>query len=163
MHSVGRHLQIHAQNNADPDRDAFARSAYNRYYYACYLQVREALVSMNFDVKQLSHKSIPDLLGASVVSYLKRERRRAEMLGDSELVGLINAAIPAISRLASLLKEAYGLRVVADYRPEVPIEFDPSSRFSLTGIGITKADLWASTTQTLLRTITRAWEQSYEC
>ena len=47
MQEVAHYLQIEALKQLAQHKDAFARSAYNRYYYACFLALRDAFAKMN--------------------------------------------------------------------------------------------------------------------
>ena len=67
MQEVGHHLQVHA-NTLPPHtaRDAFARSAYNRYYYGCFLLLRSELGQMNSKWWKANHKDYPSILENSI-------------------------------------------------------------------------------------------------
>ncbi len=73
MHEVGHHLQKIAISKTDQNRDVFARSAFNRYYYGAYLNVRELLSSLNPEWSRPRHRHIPYILTGKnfTVSTLK--------------------------------------------------------------------------------------------
>lgn len=159
MQEVAHHLQIYAQKYAGSGRDAFARSAYNRYYYACFLKVREILASMNIKWSGIHHKDYPLLLNGQIRERFIKERRRANKSGDHELSSKISSALRAIPKLSEIMASAYGARVVADYRPETPIVFSKIGRFSLNSIDITEAHKWHGNVNILSITILSAWQQ----
>jgi hypothetical protein len=84
MQEVALHLQVMANARQGPDRDAFARSAYNRYYYACFLEIRATLKEMSLGWSKAPHNSYPDILTA-IAKDFRAERERAFRLGDGDL------------------------------------------------------------------------------
>jgi hypothetical protein len=79
MHQVAEHLSLQARAMTGNDADAFGRSAFNRYYYATYLSVRELLASLDSSWETQRHSAIPDpdedRIGRGVVK-LKRKGKR---------------------------------------------------------------------------------------
>ena len=159
MHTVAHHLQVHAHNNNGPERDFFARSAYNRYYYGCYLLLRSTFAEMNPDWEETPHKSYPDLLNGSITRALKHAKGRAHKAKDVELVAMIDGALRAIPQLRAIIEEANATRIVADYYPRVSVDFDSAARFSLNGVDVSKAHEWQSKVQTLTGSLITAWRQ----
>lgn len=108
------------------DADALGRSAFNRYYYATYLTVRDLLGLIDAAWKKESHAKIPELLEGAVLKKLRAEARKQERSGvisKSHEKGLIYQATTASSEIASTLKIAYQIRVISDYQPEERITF----------------------------------------
>ena len=101
MQEVAHHLQIHAHGLAGPQKDAFARSAYNRYYYGCFLSLRSTFAEMNSQWEKTPHKSYPDLLNGTISKKLKSERARASRNGDGDLERLIESALRGILGVTS--------------------------------------------------------------
>ena len=159
MQSVAHHLQMHAHNNVGPERDAFARSAYNRYYYACFLSLRSAFSEINPDWARTPHKSYPEILGGSIQRRLKDERRRAQKADDLRLVSLIEGALRAIPELCKIIKEANAARVTADYEPSIQVVFNQADRFSLNGVEVSRAHEWHNRVTTLIASLLDAWRQ----
>lgn len=159
MQFVGLHLQKVAVEERGPERDKFARSAYNRYYYAVYLDVREMFAQLDASWARTPHKSYSEILEGQVTRKFKEERRKAYKNGDSELVRLIDDAQRAARALASLMQKANGIRVVADYEPAEAVIFSTTDRFSLKNIGITEAHGWQDNAKLWIRTIQNAWNQ----
>ncbi|MDB5740767.1 MAG: hypothetical protein JWP16_1807 [Alphaproteobacteria bacterium] len=159
MQVVGHFLQMEAIKNHSGARDLYARSAYNRYYYGVFLNTRAMFAGLDSSWSALAHKSYPDVLKGKLTKRFKQERYRAIKAGDAELVEILNAALQAAVALASLMEKAYGVRVVADYKPEELVQFSTSDRFSLKSIDITDAHNWESTVSLWIGAIQRAWKQ----
>ncbi|MFP3541518.1 hypothetical protein, partial [Pseudomonas sp. SIMBA_044] len=78
----------------------YGRSAFNRYYYAAYLSVREMLQSGQPDYAGASHSDLPGLLEGAVLKRIKVEVRRQVKLhllihGDGE--AMIHVATAALT------------------------------------------------------------------
>ena len=160
MQEVGHHLQVHA--NTLPTctvRDAFARSAYNRYYYGCFLLLRSELEQMNSKWRKANHKDYPSILENSIKKELTTELKKAQKRNDIDLVNKIRRAKHALSELAKLMTQAYAVRLVADYQPQVEVNFVNADRFSLSNIDITTAHNWQPNVSTLIRNLRIAWNQ----
>ncbi|MGQ5718436.1 hypothetical protein ACT6ND_06825 [Pseudochrobactrum asaccharolyticum] len=158
MQKVGHHLHMQAKLCADLDRDVFARSAYNRYYYSSFLIIREAFNKMDPSWSKTAHKSYPETLKGEVKKRLKRAYSRAEKIKDNEATRDITNAQRAILQLCKIITEAYGIRVVADYKPETQVVFLENNTFSLNSISIEAAYKWKDDVQTLSKIILTAWK-----
>lgn len=145
--------------SAGEGNDLFGRSAFNRYYYASFLVVRESLAEMNDAWKGLKHKAYPEVLTGQVVNRLKSGKRAAIRARDRELVRLCSAAIDAAKDLASVMQEGYAIRVVADYEPRSKVSFSGSADFSLNSISVAQAKKWAPKSKVLVGRISLAWRQ----
>lgn len=141
------------------ERDLFARSAYNRYYYAVFLSVRSMVTELDNKWALTRHKSYPDLLKVSISKNLKIARWRAGKNNDSELYRILDSGIRAASALAILMEQANGARVVADYNPSEAVNF-VGGRFSLKSIEITEAHGWYDSVRILTNSIKNAWRQA---
>lgn len=161
MESVARHLQVQAlRNHKDGgDDDIFARSAYNRYYYATFLIVRSSLSSINHSWSSIAHKSYPDVLGLTIPKQLAKGRQKALSLNDMKLVTDCQSAIAAAKSLAAIMKSGSAVRVLADYEPEVKIDFQDEERFALGGVSITEAHQWPTRAKNLSAAIVATWKQ----
>lgn len=159
VQEVGHHLQKTAHAMAGAERDVFARSSYNRYYYACYLEARTALKEMSADWGRARHKSFPDIFRSSIPKILKAGRKVADRADDVELKKRIDQSLRACAELASIIERAYGTRIVADYNPEIGVGFNYSARFSLNGVEITDAHEWHGRVQLLASQILSTWRQ----
>lgn len=161
MQNVARHLQVEAVKLAPKSAasaDAFARSAYNRYYYATFLCVRDTLVQIDNRYRNsLNHKDVPALLRNTIQKRIKTIQKKADKLGDSSLVKECRQAGSQNLSFALVLEKAYATRVVADYNPDTAVDFR-SVRFTLSGVEVTdahdwleKANLWSSIVQNIIR------------
>lgn len=159
MQAVAHHLQIYAHGLIGPERDAFARSAYNRYYYACFLSLRAAFAEMNTQWKNAPHRSYPEILSRSIAQKLHAERRKANKNRDYELLNLIFTAHRAIPEISKIIKEAYATRIVADYEPDILVDFKGGDRFSLNEVQITNAHEWYQRVSILTESLLAAWRQ----
>jgi hypothetical protein len=159
MQQVAHHLQIHAHGLVGPERDAFARSAYNRYYYGCFLSLRATFTEMNPQWARNPHKSYPELLNGTISRRLKQERTSASKRGDADLVRIIDTALRAIPEISKIMTEANAARVVADYEPSIAVDFTDNARFSLNHINIGRAHEWHRKIEILSVNLQSAWKQ----
>ncbi len=159
MHEVAHHLQKEAHATSGVERDAFARSAYNRYYYACFLEVRTAFKDMSDEWGRAQHKSFPEILKSSIPKNLKSGKKAAIRIGDNELARQVDQALRGCNELSSIFEKANGARIVADYNPEIKVCFNESARFSLIEVEITEAHEWYGRVRMLINQIASTWRQ----
>lgn len=122
---VGDHLAEAALNRRIvSESDLFARSAFNRYYYAVYLIVKENLSIINPECGNMSHKNLPEVLKGQVIKKIKNDIKRKirnDVLkphqGDSIKWKVIHSA----NELSNILEDAYRIRVIADYEPSIKV------------------------------------------
>jgi len=150
---------MQAKRCDEVDREAFARSAYNRYYYACFLVMREAFKRMDPSWAQNPHKSYPETLEGTIHRRLKREHLKAYKLGDSETTRSIESAQRAVKQLTKIFKVAYSVRVVADYNFDTSVVFEDSNKFSLNTVSIDDAYKWQNEVRILSESIVNAWDK----
>ena len=163
MHAVGHHLQMQAvsQGCSDAHRDAFARTAFNRYYYSAYLAARDLLNAIDPDKwRTISHKNVPEVMLGEVSKGLKRRLSRARRLGDSTAQSELRQALRASQQLAEILTNGYASRVAADYNPDILVVFEKEIRFSLSSVNISSAHEWEQSVRTLSRSVHKAWVSS---
>lgn len=143
MQSVAHHLQLEAVRLAPAqEADVFARSAFNRYYYATFLSVRAALVVIDRKYEHsLKHKEIPSMLRATVQKRIKAIEKKAHKLDDTKLVTECKQASSQNLSFAQVLEKAYAIRVVADYNPGTLVSFN-KPRFELSGVSVNEAHNW---------------------
>jgi hypothetical protein len=122
---VGDRLSLIATASGNSrEADLFGRSAFNRYYYASFLIVRETLKRIDNRWAEPSHAEIPDLLRGQVLKHIKKEVRSLEendLIAHGEAQSTINRAINATNALADLLSKAREVRRVADYEPDTMV------------------------------------------
>lgn len=129
MELVAHRLSNIAQTEKDRSAaNLFGRTAFNRYYYAAFLEVRSALKNLNPDWSRPAHKAVPELLTGQVLEKIKKQISTWEktgVLAAGRASALRTQANGATSGLADLLKSAREVRRVADYEPETLCEVTP--------------------------------------
>ena len=159
METVARHLENEAlaRLGNQVEYDEFGRSAFNRYYYAAFLEVREMM--RHFDHKWFgSHGSLPDELIGSVKRRFSQAKSRAFKIGDKGLESRCQYAIHHLHELSDLMRKIYGIRVVADYQPETLILISGGS-LSLAAVEIGVAKHWASDVRSHAGHIVPVWNE----
>ena len=161
MHGVGHHLQVTAWEKTpqDPDRDAYARSAFNRYYYGVFLTVRDMFRKMGLHSEKMRHASFPDVLSGKITKEFGNAQKRARRNDDFVLVKKIHKVKLSIHELKELVKKANEIRKVADYDPDEPVIFAGEPRFTLKSVDVTKAHDWGRNARILCGSILLVWEQ----
>mgnify|MGYP001040464198 CR=1 FL=1 len=159
MHNVGHHLQIEAIKETDPIKDLFARSAYNRYYYNIFLSVRTMLSEFDPKWSRTPHKDCPIILKETMKKIYKSAKKRAHKNNDTDLVKILDSAIPALHSLSEIMTKAGAIRITADYYPEERVNFTTANRFSLKNVDISEAHEWDQKIGILINTIRSAWKQ----
>lgn len=132
LHAVADHLVKQANSVKRQNGNnlllagAFGRSAYNRYYYACYLDIRVFVSGINSKWGGLNHSEVPTFLTGAVNNKISLE------LAKSEKLGMFSKGIfqskkslvhTSLSNMASVMSKAYTIRCTVDYEPDVHIEF----------------------------------------
>lgn len=160
MEAVALHLQQEAvKRDEDTGRDLFGRSAYNRYYYATYLTVRALISMLNAQWKNLPHSDYPSLLEGKLLEEIKRGKKRAQKLSDGQTIQICQQAQHAAHCLADVMKKGNAARVIADYHPDVAVNFISGGRFALNGVDISDAHQWPSRASAWSDSIKMAWQQ----
>ncbi len=160
MEVVGLHLKNIASTRPNTvERDLFARSAFNRYYYASYLDVKTVLGSFKVEWGGIPHGDIPSVLVGAVKKALLKGRERAQRASDHDTAELCSRAVHAAHELSKMMTEGYATRVTADYYPEMKIDFSDAYDFTLNFVRVKDAAAWPSKARVLLRTISTAWRQ----
>ena len=159
MEVVALHLAEEALRlTRQSDRDLFGRSAFNRFYYATFLIVRSQLHASigNFPT---THSAIPEFLTGSVTRELSKGAQYAKRADDAELSKLCSRARTATKNLADILRTGYSVRVIADYKPEILIEFENVESFGLNTVLISEAKAWPHKALAMSVTLSSAWKQ----
>jgi len=126
MRNVGKHLGEHASSLdlEHEEFDSFARSAFNRHYYAIFLQVR-SFAKTYYPEGRVMHGSLPQKLRADILRDLKKATKQAEKLGlisSSEAKAKCSILTESLSELANIVTETYRVRCIADYEPEITVQ-----------------------------------------
>lgn len=160
MEVVGLHLRTIASTRPHPaERDLFARSAFNRYYYASYLDVKTVLGTMKVEWGGIPHGDVPSVLVGAVKKALLKGRERAQRASDHDTAELCSRAVHAAHELSRMMTKGYATRVAADYNPEIKIDFTDAYDFTLNLVRVKDAADWPSKARIFLRTIFAAWKQ----
>jgi hypothetical protein len=150
LYDVAEHLSKQAKSNykrgdsAYALADAFGRSAFNRYYYASFLNVRDLVSTLDGRWARISHKGIPDLLRGAVTNMLTEELKKSvkkKFITESQSQSKKSAVITSLDKIASIMSEAYDVRGLVDYQPEIKILFE-GDLFEVNSISVTKAKGW---------------------
>jgi hypothetical protein len=122
MITVANHLRDYAYGLTDATEvDLFGRSAFNRFYYACYWVIRTNLPDAVTDWTKMGHKSLPNCLKSSVQKETLKtlERlRKSNTISDVDFGRLHPRITRSISEIARLLEHGYSVRCTADYNPD---------------------------------------------
>lgn len=144
LFDVAQHLSVHAKKETGTPADAFGRSAFNRYYYGSYLSARELLAQIDTSWSRTGHSAIPALLEGALLKQVRDAARKQQQAGvwtATHASTRVRHATSAVSEIASILRVAYAVRVVADYEPQSAVEFDANG-FRLSGHTDAEARHW---------------------
>lgn len=141
MQTVADHLEKHCRKCKDgQERDQFARSAFNRYYYAVYLTVRSALAQIDPSWDEPTHSQVPNLLRDTVVKRIKK-RSKSPAMNQADAKKQEYLGCTAAKTLATLVHTSNTIRVVADYDPDRLVVFE-NSVVTLAGVKASSARQW---------------------
>jgi len=161
MEVVASHLQEEAvRRSPGPDADQFARSAFNRYYYATFLEVKAKLATLRPEwANEMQHAAMPEILRGKVKAALTAGRNKATRADDRKIAQLCQDACRAAAEVAKLLDEGRVTRVTADYHPDIPVDFIHSPDFELNKVGVKVARHWPQRARVQMSLIGNAWRQ----
>ncbi|XHS78108.1 hypothetical protein ACFJGW_20660 [Burkholderiaceae bacterium UC74_6] len=161
MEIVARHLQQEAIRRGPADAaDLFGRSAFNRYYYATFLEVKGGLGALRDEwTRNIAHADLPQILRGQVKKQLAAGKRKAMRADDYKSAGICASADSAAEDLAKLLDAGRATRVTADYHPEIPVDFASAPDFQLDTVGVQAAQTWPHRARGYLQVISNAWRQ----
>ena len=161
IHAVGHHLQKEAISAAPAEKEAYARSAFNRYYYSAFLNARSLLVELLDQSKasEMKHASYPGFLKGTIQKKLSHERRNASKIGDARLVSRIDLAKRSAAELARIMEIANKAREAADYEQDEPVRFGGSYRFSIKSVDISDAHDWEEATRRHCNVVRKVWDE----
>lgn len=164
LQTVADHLRSEATSRFQtPDGDYFGRSAFNRYYYATFLEIKTTLGKLRTEWDgNIAHADIPMLLRGRITDDLKKGKAKAMKADDSYAISLCSQGIAAARDLAQMMEICRAIRVVADYNPEIPIEFTEATNFVLSSTPVLEAGRWPNRARACLASIANAWRQVNE-
>ena len=162
MERVGHFLTDRASRVKNDDEiDAFARSAFNRYYYACYLMARKLVLEMFPNQGRITHKGYPEFLRGKALKKIKKQadsHRKSALLTPGQRGKLVNAAANNLVDLADLLEEGYRARVTADYEPEKTVVY-ADGKLVLEGKSLSTARGWPKRADNHRGAVLNVWKQ----
>lgn len=167
MKKVGDYLASYAlscHKISGDDFDLFARSAYNRYYYAVFLSVKRMLVKIRGSDFEIAHADAPCYVRGAVRDSILRElkkRRRGLLVSDSRFFELKSLLHRSSERVAKLLDDSRPVRVAADYRPEIKITYE-NNTISLISCKQSVASSWVDQANMHCSEILMVWRDCGE-
>lgn len=160
MEVVANHLFQEVQKRTDQtEKNLFGRSAFNRCYYATFLNVRAGLVQLDTRWAELPHKAIPELLNGTIKKAFTKGKAKASKVADVNVVQMCARAEHAAVELSKLMTIGYATRIVADYRPEIQISISSGQECTLNSVGAKDAKNWSTRSATYVSAIVAAWSQ----
>ena len=160
MKIVGERLEAWAHCQKEiREKDLFSRSAFNRYYYSVYLTTRKMLGDLESKWRAANHSDAPDLLINAVRTQTVRQltlNRKKGLITHDEMSRLRQSLQVATAELSNLLNEAYQLRGIADYEPEILIKIE-GKVISLGSYKLSTAHGWPDRANGLCKTIRKTW------
>ena len=163
MKVVGDQLEKWALEQKEGDQaDLFGRSAFNRYYYAAFLITREMLGQFEQKWEKTPHKKIPELLTNTLKKSVDESVRgsfKAGVITESQKSKILSSNNESLCNLATILDEAYRVRIIADYEPEVRITQNQKV-IALDNHTLTTAKTWAAKANAYCKVIRKAREDA---
>jgi hypothetical protein len=161
MQVVGNHLSAFASSirGTSSDDRLFARSAFNRYYYAAFLASRRLLTETT-KTASLPHKALPEYLTGQFQNIVKRQIQaalRSGVLSYADRARMLNTLKYNTLLLRELLMLAYSVRVLADYEPDVPVEIKHDT-YSLGASTLSAASNWVNRAQLHCKNLHKIWK-----
>jgi hypothetical protein len=150
---------MHAEKirGKDPNATTFARSAFNRYYYAVYLLSRQLLVD-TLGTRSIQHKALPEFLSGKFHRTMKSKIEkgyRSGLLTSTARGRMRTILTDNITLLSELLRQAYGIRVLADYDPDAKVE---GADFVLGSSTLPAASMWERRADMHCKHLYRVWK-----
>jgi hypothetical protein len=159
MNRVGERLADIAIRSADAeDVDMFGRSAINRYYYACFLDARKVVLTI-LPSLVIKHKELPTNLNKKFAETVRREISRLEkqqIISSRDAITYRETLNGVVANLSEVLRQAYRLRIIADYEPETKTT-RMGAGIVLDGTSNTQAGDWHRQTQSSVGRMMKLW------
>ncbi|EPE3624740.1 hypothetical protein ACSIA8_002789 [Serratia marcescens] len=141
--------------------DAYGRTAFNRYYYACFLNVREFVSNIDASWAKVKHAGVPDLLRVSVNKKIEVELKKSEKIGDitpREYKSKKSIILSSLDSMASTMSMAYTIRGIVDYEPEIEMVFKENG-FTINSQTVASAKGWLQTINSERSKITKIMKE----
>ena len=130
MKIVGDKLrELALVNRGGVEFDLLGRSAFNRYYYAAYLEVRKMLSLLDDKWAKVGHSKIPEIVKNSLKTRVQQHLKKTSVskaLTKSEKSTVLGNITRHGGQLSELMDNAYYVRVIADYKPDTKVTCEGS-------------------------------------
>ena len=161
MQVVGEHLSAIAMSirGNGSDDTLFARSAFNRFYYATFLASRKLLID-TMGTGGLPHKALPEYITGKFQMTMKRQIElgfRSGVLSNTVRAQMLGVLKQNTLLLRELLVLAYSVRVLADYEPDASVSVTVDT-YSLGAATLSAASNWAGRAQMHCKNLHRIWK-----
>ncbi|NIH19348.1 hypothetical protein [Morganella morganii] len=141
--------------------DAYGRTAFNRYYYACFLNIREFVSNFDSNWAKVKHAGVPELLRISVNKKIVVELKKSERIGDitsREYQSKKSIILSSLDAMASTMSMAYIIRGIVDYEPEIKMIFKENG-FTINSQTVASAKGWLQTINSESSKITKIMKE----
>ena len=142
--------------------EAYVRSAFNRYYYACFLEVRFMLSQIDQSWTKTSHQQIPcrlrENLNRRARKIIKRNSKNLSIYNQIDPNHCLIVLKDMTNELANEIETAYSIRKIVDYKPNVNIEFY-GWETSIDGIALQDAQRWHSRAVEKAKEVLKVWHE----
>lgn len=160
MRLVAEYLEKEARRRRkdSSELDIFARSAFNRYYYATFLQAR-LLIRRFKPGWRGTHGGLPSDLVSLARKDIGQIKNKAHRLRDWDVVSRCEVCTHQLHGLSELLKSAYATRVTADYEPEIIAAIERDGAITMGDKKISEAQRWPDQAASLSGQIEDFWSK----
>ena len=159
MECVARHLVAEARSREGVEFDLFARTAFNRYYYACYRIVRRMLAEIYPNEAVPPHKSLPEKIENKLYKFLRDAATNAVRTGtitQSEAMKIKHTVREATNELGNVLRTGYAVRCIADYELDEVVTKD-NGKIVLCSTSLASASNWFERVDRFCGTLISEW------
>jgi len=157
---VGDKLRdVALQSTVPNEENLFGRSAFNRYYYSAFLITRSLMRRRREEWGRVSHASMPEVVRKARKEILDSQLKMVKKgISSGGITSDTKEGAIAAAALATLLEEAYGIRVKADYFPEELVH-RRRDELLFCSTNLSDAMRWSAKAQHFCNQIEYAWHQ----
>jgi hypothetical protein len=158
--SLVQQAKVALRANQLDTTDAFARSAFNRFYYCAFLLARQLLLAVAPTAGMPNHRDMPEYLRGRIRRALTDELQQAErsrLLSPADVKSRRSRVLTYTDQFASLLSAAYAVRIVADYEPEIRIQIVSPADLRLAVVSTADAQKWPHEAEVYTTVLTKIW------
>ncbi len=164
MKIVGDYLHQKALKltNNPEEMDLFARSAFNRYYYACFHLARNLVADIHPTSVGANHKQFHEtILTTTIQSEIKKiaeNQLKKKVIDRSHFSSIVSSSKRSLSQLEDILRRAYSVRCIADYHGEEVVCLE-GGNLTLTGKTLHEASMWPKRAAIYCKEIKKQWDE----